>query len=881
MLRLAQSIFWFVIRWLLNRRYRVRVEGGEQLRDLHGPVLVMPNHPGYIDPPLVLSHIRLAQPLRPIVKEAEYRRPFLYPMMRLVEAFEMPEVGEHSRNAREQTLALIDAVAAGLKRGECFLLYPSGRIQRGGRERIGSNRAAADILQRCPETKVVLVRTRGIWGSVFTVAHNGQWPDLARFFPRGVAWMAANLVFFAPKRTVTMTVEVMEARDLPGLTRDVLNPFLEDWYSQGETEAPTFVPFHSILGPQEHEFPSLETEAEVDLAHIRPATVRAVNEMVEEQLARPLDDEERQPQTSLDELGLDSLQRMDLALAIEDRFGFRSDRVADTLGELWALADGQASQGSESAQPAPKSWFRAAADSGPPEVLAETIGEAFVRRALASLDDVAAADRLSGVLTYRRLLVGARLLSKRFRELPGDAVGVLLPASVAADLVYFALHLAGKLPVMLNWTTGPAGMGHGVEKTRLRRVVTSRRFVDRLGIEVPGAEFALLEDIRASIGKLEALAALAASYVMPRSFLRDLPQPDVGAPAVVLFTSGSESAPKAVPLSHRNLIADSRASIKRLEATRTDAILGFLPPFHSFGLTANILAPLLAGVRVVHYPDPTNAAGLVQTTAAYRPTITITTPTFLGYQFSVARPEDLESLRVIITGAEKCPETIFERARDLTPGAEIIEGYGITECSPVVAGNIRGRTKPGTVGPPVDGVEIRLVDPETRQPLPMPDTGMLLVHGPTVFSGYMDYEGADPFMELDGKRWYVTGDLVEVDEDRYIHFRGRLKRFIKAGGEMISLPALEEPLAARYPATDAGPQVAVEGIETPEGRSIVLFTTQDIALREANAILSEAGFRGVMRLDEVVRLDAIPVLGTGKTDYKVLRRMIVERTGAH
>ncbi|MCL4195780.1 MAG: AMP-binding protein, partial [Thermoguttaceae bacterium] len=515
----------------------------------------------------------------------------------------------------------------------------------------------------------------------------------------------------------------------------------------------------------EHEFPSLETEAEVDLAHIRPATVRAVNEMVEEQLGRPLDDDERQPQTSLDELGLDSLQRMDLALAIEDRFSFRSDRVADTLGELWALADGQASLGSESAQPAPKNWFRPVAAPGPPEVLAETIGEAFVRRALACLDDVAVADRLSGVLTYRRLLVGARLLSKRLRELPGDAVGVLLPASVAADLVYLALHLAGKLPVMLNWTTGPAGMGHGVEKTRLRRVVTSRRFVDRLGIEVPGAEYALLEDIRGSIGKFESLATLAASYVMPRSFLRDLPQPDVDAPAVVLFTSGSESAPKAVPLSHRNLIADSRASIKRLEAKRTDAILGFLPPFHSFGLTANIVAPLLAGVRVVHYPDPTNAAGLVQTTAAYRPTITITTPTFLGYQFSVARPEDLDSLRVIITGAEKCPEAIFERARYLTPRAEIIEGYGITECSPVVAGNIRGRTKPGTVGPPLDGVEIRLVDPETRQPLPMPGTGMLLVHGPTVFSGYMGYEGADPFMELDGKRWYVTGDLVEVDED--------------------------------------------------------------------------------------------------------------------
>ena len=172
------------------------------------------------------------------------------------------------------------------------------------------------------------------------------------------------------------------------------------------------------------------------------------------------------------------------------------------------------------------------------------------------------------------------------------------------------------------------------------------------------------------------------------------------------------------------------------------------------------------------------------------------------------------------------------------------------------------------------------MDPESKQPLPAGSTGILLVRGPSVFRGYLAYDGPDPFLDVNGHRWYYTGDLVQLDDEGFIHFQGRLKRFLKAGGEMISLPALEEPLARLYPPTEQGPQVAVEGIETAEGRWIVLFTTADIALRQANAVLAEAGFRGVMRLDDVVRLDAIPVLGTGKTDYKLLRAMAAQRAAA-
>jgi long-chain-fatty-acid--[acyl-carrier-protein] ligase len=391
-----------------------------------------------------------------------------------------------------------------------------------------------------------------------------------------------------------------------------------------------------------------------------------------------------------------------------------------------------------------------------------------------------------------------------------------------------------------------------------------------------------LEDVRAGIGKLEAVMTLLSTYVLPSRLLRAVPRPGVSGapgvddPAVVLFTSGSENTPKAVPLSHRNLLSNLKASLDVLQAGSNDVLLGFLPPFHSFGLLGNVLAPVLGGIRVVHYPDPTDAAGLVRTVATFKTTIVVTTPTFLSYMLAAAQPADLASLRIIVTGAEKCPETLFERAGQMIPHALILEGYGITECSPVVAGNLPGKIKLGTVGPPVEGVEIRIVDPDSHERLPAGATGMLLVRGPSIFNGYLNYSGPDPFTIVDRKRWYITGDLVCVDEDGYIHFRGRLKRFLKIGGEMVSLPALEEPLSRLHPPTENGPQVAVEGVDAP-GRWIVLYTTLDLSLQQANAILAAAGLRGVMRLDAVQRIEAIPVLGTGKTDYKVLRKMVAER----
>ncbi len=877
---LLNTLFWGLIRIILRLRYRVTVGGLEAVGDLTGPVLVLPNHPCYIDPPTVMSHLAcgLKPQLRPLVYSGTYRVPFLLPLMKLVEAYEVPDLAEQSRSAATRTQELIDSIVERVQAGDSFIIYPSGRLQRTNREIIGSARFVHELVSRCPELQVVLVRTRGLWGSLWGCARSGQPPDLTKTVLQATGWLLASLVFFLPRRRVHLHVEPITRDRLPLESRESFNRFLEDWYNVDAPDDPIFVRYNWFFGPTTGAYAPAQAET-VDAASIASKTIGQVNELVASFLKRDLDESECQAATRLEDLGLDSLDRMELALRIEQQFGFQSDAVVDTLGGLWALADGKLA-GPETVKPlaVPKAWFAPMAGgtsrSGADWLLDETVAAAFVRRMLEVPEAAATGDPLSGLLSRQRLLVGATLMARRFAAIPEPHVGVMLPASVASDLVFFGLHLAGKTPVMMNWTTGPANLAHGIEVTGVKQVISSSRLVDRLGVEIAGAEYLFLEDVKKTIGKAEAISTMLTARVRPGRLLRNLPKQQETDPAVFLFTSGSESAPKTVPLTHRNLLTNIIDSLDVLKPEANDRLLGFLPPFHSFGLTGNVLLPQLAGIRSVRYADPTDAAGLVRLIDAYHPTLLFTTPTFLSYILNHCSGNELASLHKIITGAEACPESTYTLCREKAPEAMILEGYGITECSPVVAANRLDKIKHGSIGRPVGHVESKIVHHETHEPVAEGETGMLLVRGASIFEGYHAYEGPSPFLEVQGERWYRTGDLVSADGDGYLRFRGRLKRFLKAGGEMISLPAIEAPLQKRFPADENGPKVAVEGIETPGGRQIVLFTTETLTLREASDILLEAGLRGVMRLDEVRVVDAIPVLGTGKTDYKTLRAWI-------
>jgi long-chain-fatty-acid--[acyl-carrier-protein] ligase len=865
-------VCWAIARFLFSLRYRIRVHGLDKLRGLSGPSLILPNHPGYIDPPILFVALWRTLKMRPTVYEGNFQGLLSGLLAKLINAVPVPDLERASAEARARAGEALSGIVDGLKRGENHILWPAGRVERNGSEILGGARSAAEVLRAVPEANVVLVRTRGVWGSSFTYAPTAATPSQGSAALWGLGWLLANLLFFMPRRPVDITVEVVDRRKLPEPRREKINPWLEEWYNRGGAEKPTFVPYHFLFGARAFDFPAPASLDEADLSQVKPETKESVANIIADKLGRPLTSREQSPDTTFDQLGLDSLDRMEVTLHVEQQFGFSADQSPANLGQLWALAQGLAEKGPS--KPPPAEWFRPSSDDAELKILGDTFAEAFVARALANPGDVAAADDVAGVVTYRRMHVGARVMAKRFRKLAGENVGLLLPASVACDTAFMALHLAGKLPVLLNWTTGPANLAHAARVMGLTRVVTSKAFIDRTGIAVEGTEYLFLEELRGGIGKVELLRTLLATKFLPGQARAEVPPTDPHRPAVVLFTSGSEKAPKAVPLTHSNILSNQKGGLPVLGLTRKDSILGFLPAFHSFGINITCLVPLLGGMRVVHHPDPTDAGALARKAGAYRPTVVCGTPTFLSYIVERAKPGQLDSLRIIIVGAEKCPPALFERCKQLAPGALILEGYGITECSPVVAANTPGHVRPGTVGRPLPPVEVCVVDLETDRDLPPGQVGMLLVGGPTVFPGYIGHDGPSPFRERDGKRWYVTGDLASVDEQGFITFAGRLKRFLKAGGEMISLPALEEPFAKMYPPTKEGPHVAVEGIETEGGRRIVLFTTEDIALRDANTKLLKEGFRGVMRLDEVRKVDAIPVLGTGKTDYKVLRAWI-------
>jgi long-chain-fatty-acid--[acyl-carrier-protein] ligase len=900
MLDLLRSMFWALVRMMLSLRYRVRLHGREQLRRLRGPVLILPNHPAYIDPPLVLGSFWPRLRPRPVIyegffhKPGYFRTPFSAPLVKFLDALLVPDRDQPSARSRAQARETVGQVIAGLRRGEQFIMWPAGHIQRDGMERLGAASALTDILEAVPEATVVLVRTRGLWGSRFSYAPTGTRPAIMGRVWAGTARLLSSLVWFMPRRRVDITVEVLDRSKLPSRERLAVNRWFEDWYNLDGAEKPTFVPDHHLFGSRTHAFPVAgPSGATADMSSVKRETRDEVASLLEDRLQRPLSAEELQPATRLDQLGLDSLETMAVVIEIEKRFGCASTLPPLTVGDLWLLAEGQVEQ--QPSQPVPPAWHEHAhpplpplrrGDEGGVRIEGETLAQAFVHRALAQPHAVAAADDQAGVLTYERLLVGALVLARRFARLPGRHVGLMLPASVTCDLAFLGLQLAGKVPVMLNWTTGPANLHHAARAAELSHVITSSQFLDRVEVEVRGVQLVLLEDLRKRIGRLERLRTLMRVRLWPCRIRRHVPAVDPGQPAVILFTSGSEKAPKAVPLTHRNLLHNQRACLEALKLTGGDTLLGFLPSFHSFGLSVTSLLPLLAGIRVVHHPDPTAAGALAGKIAAYRPTMLAGTPTFVRAILTRARPEQLQSLRLIYVGAEKCPLALWDLCRQVVPGACLLEGYGATECAPVIAANRPEANQPGSVGFPLPGVEVRVVEPNTGETLPPGQVGEVWVHGPNVFPGYLHLPPEQqPFRELDGRQWYVTGDLAETDARGALILRGRKSRFLKAGGEMISLPALEEAFQRRYPGhppyappsqggDGVGPRVAIEGIETPDGPRIVLFTTEAITLRQANAVLVEAGFHGIMRLNEVRRVTAIPLLGMGKIDHKALRAQI-------
>ena len=428
---------------------------------------------------------------------------------------------------------------------------------------------------------------------------------------------------------------------------------------------------------------------------------------------------------------------------------------------------------------------------------------------------------------------------------------------------------------MLNWTVGARNLNHMVERLQLARIFTSGQLIRKIqsqGVVLGEAEkiFTFLEPLATGISMSRKLAAKRHSYGSQRDLLPEVNHDT----AVVLFTSGSESFPKAVPLTHRNLLTNLRDILQLRALTPADSIIGFLPPFHSFGLTLTVILPLLTGVRTVYHPNPTEGGTLARLIRIYRPTVLAGTPTFINGILKGAMPGDLASLRTAVTGAEKCPEQVYHDLGAQCPDLKILEGYGITECSPVVAVNHPKHPVPYSIGKVMASLDYIILDEARQEPCAPGERGMLLVRGDSTLPGYLGDDVASPFVEFRGKCYYRTGDLVEEDEDGVLFFKGRLKRFIKLGGEMVSMPAIEEVLNRHFQTPeDKGPFLAVESLQE-DAPELVLFTARDISREQANDAIRQAGLSPLHNIRRVIRVQDIPVLGTGKTDYRSLKQNV-------
>jgi long-chain-fatty-acid--[acyl-carrier-protein] ligase len=819
----------------------------------------------------------------PLVVEQWYYSPGLHYPMKLVDAIPIPDFNGAVNKWKQKKIAkTFDFMEQQIKKGDNFLIYPAGRLKHGGEEIIGGASFAHTLLQQCPEANVVLVRITGLWGSRFSRALEGKAPDFGKVLWEGLKIILKNLILLTPRREITIEIDPAPA-DLPvNGSRLEFNKYLERWYNSRGPEPLKLV---SDCFWKES-FPKVEEQKKDAIDNenwtIDPEKEKEIIGKIS-QLARRPNVERSQ---SLDrDLGLDSLDIAQLHTFLEQKYEIEDvslDQLEKVEDALKAVAKKEIQKTSQLETP-PKRW---PLEESRPLVLppaGKTLHEAFLRNCDRMDSFAACSDQTMGVVTYRRLKMIVLIMSRKISKMEGEHIGILLPSSIMAYALVLATLMAKKIPVMLNFTLGARALAHCRKAVDLKVVLSSRRFLDNMtGGDLDGIDdiLLLLEDVRSTISFGDKLRGIFGLFKNADSLLKDgdLAQNSEDDPAVLLFTSGTESLPKGVPLSHKNILSDLKAALECFEIFHNDILYGILPPFHSFGFSVTGMMPLLIGLKVYYAPDPTHSRAMLNDIENWKVTLFISAPTFIKGVFHLAKPDQLKSLRYVVGGAEKVPPELFEFMEKR--GGEMLEGYGITECAPVVT-LTRPKNPRRGVGQPLPGIQLCIISPETREVMLPGQEGEICICGPNVFKGYIGTDKS-PFIELDGRRWYLSGDCGHLDSEGCLILSGRLKRFVKIGGEMISLGGLEEELLKMAQEKkwigapkDESPPLALAVLEkNNEKPLIVLFSTFDMNKDEINQALRERGYSALIKIADVRKVPQIPTTGAGKTHYHALDEML-------
>ena len=499
----------------------------------------------------------------------------------------------------------------------------------------------------------------------------------------------------------------------------------------------------------------------------------------------------------------------------------------------------------------------------------ETIFDALIAARETYGDKVILEDQDRNPLTYTGVIRASLVLGAKIAAMtePGERVAILLPTSSGVVITYYGLLGHGRVPVMLNFTSGARNVKAAIKAAGVKMVLSAKRFVNQAKLEdlidaiESEAKVVWLDDVRKTIGLTDKVYGLMAG-MFPKRFRA---RTDPASPGVILFTSGSFGAPKGVVLSQSNLIANCRQVAQHIDLDPNWIMFNPMPTFHCLGLTGGVLLPLLQGMRAFQYPSPLHAKQIVELLPDVKPSILFATDTFLNQWARLAGPDDFDSLQFVVAGAERVRDETHHLFNTRFHGLKLLEGYGATEAAPVVAVNHPDRNRPGCVGQMLPGMEWRI---EPVQGIEL--GGRLFLRGPNVMDGYLSPDDPEIVEPLEGG-WHDTGDIVTIDDEGYCTILGRAKRFAKIGGEMVSLTAVEGLASAVWPNNH---HAVVAVADSRKGERLILITDS----REAEvARLSEwARSHGAPELavpKKIMRVAEVPVLGTGKTDYVTLQKM--------
>ena len=849
--------------------------------------LVLPSHVALMDPVIISAFLWDKKRLSPVVTDDYYSLPVLKWIFKSIWAISIPDLtGDKAKTM--DTDAIVSNMTNALARWDNILLYPQWALARQWFQSIVGKKTAFYATQQAPkDTKILTVNIRWLRWSRSSRAWTWKSPSLALFAVKAIRFAIGNLFIFIPKRKVE--IEIHDSTELLHKVSkkwvDAFNQELEKIYNAKGEEKLNYLTWLCWYNTtRHHKEPAVIQWSIKDLKRTAfsgstdiPANVLTKVSSIVKRIKPEYSWKIDLDTNLILDCFFDSLDMAELKSSVQSAFTDSSNPPLLDLKTVWDVAMMALWKSATNEELKPCDWI-ATKDSK--VVYAHikslikddsTILSLFKDSFRNNQSNSFCYDSIFWVQSKKDFLIKAYLIADLLKTIPWERIAIMLPSLSATSLLIVACYLANKIPVMLNWTQSEEAFHHCLKSQNVKAILTAKSFFQK--IQTPRLkkyEMTFFEDMLKTISLKQKLTAVvkAKQFKLPKNISKI---------AVVLFTSWSEALPKTVELTHENVLHDILWTAGLVWLKMNDVEICFLPPFHSFGFVLWIAIPLITGIRIVFTPDPNDSKTIANLIEHTKSTLVASTPTFLNWIVQIAKDSQLKSLRFAVVWAERCPKELFTKFSKKAPNTTIIEWYWITECSPIIAVNPLKRNakiKRWTVGLPILWEWVKIIDIDSNQELPANKEWMIYVRWLNMFWWYVDKNLESPFVEIDWKQWYKTGDLGFLDKDGYLTISGRLKRFVKIAWEMISIPAIETVLSRKWKNSDWTECVAIESEENDGNVVLTLFTTEKLDLNDVNSYLHQQWVTNLVSIDHIIQLKEIPMLGTWKVDHVQLKSIL-------